>query len=272
MTGQLTNAQRNASKPWLAEHAKRHVTKNPLRLVSQAGPGHRSGAPKVTNDLRPSELLSLFQDHAFEQQFQPDSTVLLHGNAADAMYLVTSGTVRCCTIGDDGSRQIFCFATKGDFIGLSDIDTWHFTAEAVDHVILKSIPRNIVERHLRSNMRLREEFRVRITQLLERREKQLLSLISKKAPDRLFRFLCDFASSRPGKGHGAVALPMCRRDLADHLGLSVETVSRAFTHLKTKERIELLTYEKYRIPHQVDRDPSEKLTSDTLRRTPESAA
>lgn len=194
-----------------------------------------------------TELHALFKKSSFQQHFRPDSTVLLDGEPAEALYLVISGTVRCCTIAADGSRQIFSFAKKGDFIGISDFDTWHFTAEAVDHVILRAISRDVIERDLRANIALRQEVRTYVSQLLERRERQLLSLISRKAPERLFHFLQDYASSRPGDGSRPVALPMCRRDIADHLGLSVETVSRAFTDLKTKGRIEMTTCEKYRL-------------------------
>lgn len=201
----------------------------------------------VKNDPPCGELLSLFSAHSFEQHYQPNSTILLHGDTADAIYLVKSGTVRCCSIDDDGSRQIFRFAKKGAFIGIVDIERWHFTAEAIDHVVLSAVPKSVVERQLRANIALRQEFRAQICTLLERREKQLLSLVSKKAPDRLFHFLCEFAASRPGAAHSTVALPMCRRDIADHLGLSVETVSRAFTDLKTKGRIALITSEKYQI-------------------------
>lgn len=194
-----------------------------------------------------TELDKLFSRHSLLQHFQPDSIVLLHGEPASMLYRIESGTVRCCTIGAEGHRQIFSFASKGDFIGISDIEQWHFTAEAVDCVTLRAVSRDVVERELKGNVILRHEFRSKLVHLLQRREEQLLAVISQKAHERLFRFLCDFASTRR-HAHGApIALPMCRRDIADHLGLSVETVSRAFSELKRSGKIELVTCEKYRI-------------------------
>lgn len=202
-----------------------------------------------------TELDLLFNQHSFAQHFQPNSTVVLHGDPASKVYRIESGTLRCCTIGVDGSRQIFSFANKGDVIGISDIEKWHFTAEAVDCVTLSALPRDLVERELKVNIGLRQEFRLKLVQLLQRREAQLLDLITQKAPERLFRFLCAFAATRSPAQGVAVVLPMCRRDIADHLGLSVETVSRAFSELKRTGRIELVTSEKYRIATPPDAKP-----------------
>jgi CRP-like cAMP-binding protein len=189
--------------------------------------------------------LDFFREKSFQQTFQPASTILLHGYPADAIYLIVSGTVRCCTISPEGSRQIFRFAKKGEFVGISDIDTWHFTAEAVDHVTVRSVPRSAVEQSLAVNMPLRQQLRTNLCDQLQTREKQLLAIVTCKAPERLFQFLSDFAASRSGNGY--IALPMCRRDIADHLGMSVETVSRAFSDLKNKGRITLACAEKYKI-------------------------
>lgn len=191
------------------------------------------------------ELHAFFKRNSFEQHFQPNSTVLLHGDPAEAIYFVVSGTVRCCTIVPDGRRQIFSFAKKGGFIGISDMDSWHFTAEAVDHVIVKSAPRIRLEQELAVNAQLRHEIRTHIRGLLEERERQLLTLSTTKGPERLYRFLEEFAASRPGTGF--VALPMCRRDIGDHIGLTTESVSRAFSHLKRNGLIDLKSCEKYRI-------------------------
>lgn len=203
------------------------------------------GSKTGKSDSQTRELHALFQKNSFEQHFQPDSTILLHGDRADMIYLVVSGTVRCCTINAHGSRQIFSFATKGMFIGMSDIDCWHFTAEAVDHVVLRSIPRAKIEQELAVNIQLRQEARAYVRDLLAQREQQLLTLSCTKGTGRLYQFLVDHAAKRPTSGF--VVLPMCRRDIADHIGLSIEGVSRAFSRLKDKGVIELKSSEKYRI-------------------------
>ena len=192
-----------------------------------------------------TELLTLFRNKAFERHFQPGSTVLLHGDPADAIYLVVSGTMRCCTVDSEGRRQIFSFPKKGEFVGISDMDRWHFTAEAVDHVIVKAMPRSTLEQELATNISLRQEMRAHIRGLLARRERQMLTLVSTKGPERLYRFLEEFAANRSDNGY--VVLPMCRRDIGDHIGLSMESVCRAFSSLKRDGLIDLKSHEKYKI-------------------------
>jgi CRP-like cAMP-binding protein len=231
-----------AQRPPLQTITQAH---HPIQIVtSQIATGNLPQTSPQKKSQRYPELLALFDEDPFEQHFQPDSTIFLHGEPADAFYLIASGTVRCCTIGAEGSRQIFRFATKGDYFGISDL-SWHWTAEAVDHVILRKVSRPKIEKHLADSEAFRREMRALVCAQLEMQEQQLLALVSQKAPERLFHFLCDFAATRSGSD--IIALPMCRRDIADHLGLSVETVSRAFGELKREGWIELETAEKFKI-------------------------
>jgi len=243
------------SKPSSHLHASRHVLAVDFGTAMEAHPhletperGQCAGATGHTKreiDADYPCLKSLFEQHSFTQRFQPDSTILLHGEPADAIYRVSSGTVRCCTIDPDGTRQIFAFARDGEFVGLSDVEQWHYTAEAVDFVILKAVPRITIEQALAVNIPLRREYRRYLTALLQTREHLLLYLTHTRATERLFQFLCEFARSRQTSGY--VSLPMSRRDIADHLGLSVETVSRSFSDLKHHRRIDLANTGKFKI-------------------------
>ncbi|AKH98782.1 cAMP-binding protein [Hoeflea sp. IMCC20628] len=228
---------------------QRPDSENIFHIKKRSAYGNPSSAnpiKRISTDLkRRNNLTSLFETKFFQHHFQPNNTILLHGDPIEEYYMIVSGIVRCCTINPEGARQIFRFAKKGDFLGLSDIDAWHFTAEAVDHVILKSIPHAQMKQALSKDIKLRDAVREQVCSQLEDRERQLLSMVSAKASERLFQFLCEFASSRPGTGY--ITLPMCRRDIADHLGLSVETVSRTFSELKRKGRIDLACSEKYKI-------------------------
>ena len=234
----------------------RQVAPPPHHLSTGKGPlskrmCSRNEQTRVVPRKQP-ELMGLFQSNSFEQHFQPGSTISLHGDPADTLYLVVSGTMRCCTVDSEGRRQIFSFPRKGEIVGISDMDQWHFTTEAVDHVIVKSMPRITLEQELATNISLRQELRAHMRGLLARRERQLLTLISTKGPERLYRFLEEFAETRPGNGH--IVLPMCRRDIGDHIGLSMESVCRAFGSLKRKGLIDLKSHEKYKILGDAQRD------------------
>lgn len=228
----------------IAHPATFQITKQAVRGQALAARGARPN-PGTPKSMETANLQDLFDTAAFEQHFMPESTILLHGDKSSAVYRVVSGTIRCCTIDPDGGRQIFSFAKCGDYVGISDIDTSHFTAEAVDHVIVKALPRSLVERALTVNSALRKDVRHMMHDLLVQRERQLLSLISQKAPERLLGFLREFAASRSASG--LVALPMSRQDIGDHLGMTVETASRAFGTLRARGAIEMTTSGKYRI-------------------------
>ncbi|MEB8386519.1 Crp/Fnr family transcriptional regulator [Rhodobacteraceae bacterium KMM 6894] len=218
---------------------------SPIAALCYGHVAHPPARPAAQPDTT-SPMMSLFRTISHTQHHQPDSTIMLHGDAADTIYLIVSGTVRCCTISEEGQRQIFRFARKGELVGIAGMQTWHFTVEAVDHVIVKAIPRALVEHSCADDPSLLQELQAHMCAQLQSREKQLLAFMTTKASVRLFQFLSAFAASRPTADY--IALPMCRRDIADHLGMSVETVSRAFSDLKAKGRIDLACAEKFRIP------------------------
>lgn len=179
------------------------------------------------------------------QHARPGSVILLHGAVADRSYQVVSGTIRCCTMNEEGQRQIFRFVRKGEFLGFVEADRWHFTAEAVDHVILRSVPRQTVEQALDRNLGLQRALRAHVTRELATRENQMLSLVYMSAEQRLLAFLKEFANHRTPTGF--TVLPMTRQDIGDHLGLALESVSRAMGGLKRKGVIEMDGTSKYRI-------------------------
>jgi CRP-like cAMP-binding protein len=190
-------------------------------------------------------ISDLFKDRVQQKNYLPGGTIVLHGSRADTLYRVVSGTVRCCTITEDGRRQIFRFARAGDCLGLDEIDTWHYTAEAVDRVCLRSAPRAAVEREMAQNPQLQRAARQLVSRTLQSLEQQLMILAYMQADQRLQWFLIQFA--RGARKGAFVTLPMTRQDIGHHLGLTLETVSRAFGVLKRNGAIEMQGSDKYRI-------------------------
>lgn len=204
-------------------------------------------APRVIR--KPETISDLFANNSAEQHVQPGEVVLLHGQSADRLYQIISGTVRCCTFTSQGRRQIFRFALKGELLGFVDLETWHFTAEAVDHVILRSIPRARMEARLETEPRLQRAVRKLVSAELADRERQMMALAYTQADQRLRSFLSKFAKSR--RTSGFVTLPMTRQDIGDHLGLTLETVSRAFSSLKRRGVLEMRGSERFRMIDQM---------------------
>lgn len=193
-------------------------------------------------------IAELFDKKAPVHHVLPGGVVFLDGESADNVYQVVSGTVRCCTIAEDGRRQIFRFVHAGEFLGLADSDTWHYTAEAVDHVILRTAPRDRVESAMCEDPDVMHAIREFLVKELATREQQLISIAYAAAADRLLHFLEDYAGKRSSKGF--IVLPMTRQDIGDHLGLTLETVSRAFSNLRKTGVIEMKGSDRFRIADQ----------------------
>lgn len=137
----------------------------------------------------------------------------------------------------EGDRKVLQFIGPGEFLGMDDADHWLVSHEAVDTVVLHAIPRSCLEAKLAAcpalNVAVRHELAVQIS-----RHAALLVMTSQTAAaDRVLMFLRAYAARREGTGF--IALPMGRRDIADHLGLSMETVSRAFSTLRSRGDIAL---------------------------------
>lgn len=210
--------------------------------------------PDTHDDPTPRWLQTLFRDRDPMRPIAPGGLICLDGDRADHLFRVESGTVRCCTISEDGRRQIFGFARPGDFLGFSDMETWHFTAEAVDTVTLRSVSRAMLESIISKDPALERDVRRIMVQELVRRERQLMAVAFLQSDDRLLTFLKEQAAATTPR-EGYTLLPMTRQDIGDHIGMSLETVSRSFTALKRKGRIIMPSSDRFRLASRRQIDP-----------------
>ncbi|MEM6488568.1 MAG: Crp/Fnr family transcriptional regulator [Pseudomonadota bacterium] len=190
-----------------------------------------------------SHIGGLFRRRGVSVALRTDAVLFLDGDPADGLYEVRRGVVRCFTVAEDGRKHIFSFACQGALIGLGTSGIWHSTAEAVSDVTLRHLPRSVFTAAMQNNPVLAEWRSRMVDAMIRRRELQLLTMASRTAEARLLVFLQEFAEiAGPDlkRGGDATALPMSRRDIADHLGISFETVSRAFSALKRRGTIELI--------------------------------
>ncbi|MEO1292923.1 MAG: Crp/Fnr family transcriptional regulator [Pseudomonadota bacterium] len=211
--------------------------------VPEALIGERPGATP--------HLEALFAEHGHERRLSAHESLFFEGDDAHAIYRVVSGLLRCYIVSEDGTRQIVRFAGPGASLGVSVVDFWHFSVEAVDPVVLSWVPRDLVDAERERDAELRHELRCQVARELRRRDWQLMQLAHLTSTERLMAFLVDFADSQRAAGLHAkrsIPLPMSRQDIGDFLGLSLETVSRAFSALKRAGRIEMTGSDRYRFP------------------------
>jgi CRP/FNR family transcriptional regulator, nitrogen fixation regulation protein len=158
--------------------------------------------------------------------------------AADYFYKVVSGSVRTYKIFDDGRRQIGGFYFAGDVFGLEVGEVHQFSAEAIDNCVVLLVKRSAVVALADRNGDTARQLWSFTAGELQRVRAHMLLLI-KSAEERVACFLLEMAGRLSTAE--AVELPMSRQDIADYLGLTIETVSRTLTHLEAKAAIALPT-------------------------------
>ena len=148
---------------------------------------------------------------------------------ADYVYQVIVGAVRSYKLLSDGRRQIGAFHLAGDIFGL-EIGTDHrFTAEAIIDTTVRLMKRCSLERVADNDVLVARNLLSMTTSNLRHAEDHMLLLGRKTSLERVAAFLIEM--DRRSTAAGILALPMNRRDIADYLGLTLETVSRALSRL-----------------------------------------
>ncbi len=170
--------------------------------------------------------------------FARNAEIYGEGEPADYLYKVVSGTVRTSKILNDGRRQIGAFYLPGDIFGLEVGDDHAFSAEAIVESKILVIKRSaLVGLAARDNDVARQLWTLTGRELA--RVQGHILLLVKTAQERVAGFLLEMADRAPASD--AVELSMSRQDIADYLGLTIETVSRTLSSLESDAAIELPT-------------------------------
>lgn len=149
---------------------------------------------------------------------------------------VVSGALKLLKSTSDGREQAVGLLFEGDFVGQPFADSNDLTAIALSDTDLCLYPRSQFERVLADRPKLERALLERTMRSLNEARDRQLTLARKGAKARIAGFLHHLAE---GIGRSDVELPMSRGDIADYLGLTIETVSRQFTDLKASGLIEV---------------------------------
>lgn len=166
--------------------------------------------------------------------FCPGQTIVIEGDPITHYFRIVSGTVRLYKAIADGRRQVIDFLDAGSCFGLTGLAHHSYTAEAVSPVTLIRYPRQALEAAIDTDPELARGL-IRLACLeLGRAQTQMLLLGRKSADEKIASFLLGLAE-RAGDEHRPahlVHLPMSRQDMADYLGLTIETVSRTLSRFR----------------------------------------
>ena len=161
-----------------------------------------------------------------------DSEIYAQGDAARHCFRIVSGCVRTVKLMEDGRRQVSEFLLPGDWFGFEALEEHDFAAEAVTGAVLRRYPRRGLDALAEQDARVGRWLLVLAATQLRSARERMVTLGRKTATERIAGFLLEMTRREPVDRQGATALPMSRTDIADHLGLTIETVCRTLTQLK----------------------------------------
>ena len=191
--------------------------------------------------LAPDELLAL-EAMAGDTAFAAKETMFIQGEEADAVYTITAGMARLYKLLPDGRRQIVGFALPGDFLGLAMRERYGFSADAVEPIVACRFSRSAYSAFVDARPHLLRRLHEFATHELTLAQDQMMLLGRRTAEEKLVSFLLHMRDrwARLGRASVTVPLPMSRQDIADFLGLTIETVSRTFTKLAKDKAIAIV--------------------------------
>lgn len=169
--------------------------------------------------------------------FGRNEEIFGEGEPADYVYQVGSGAVRTMRFSSDGRRQILAFHLPGDIFGLELGQTHGFSAEAVADSDIVMVRRSQLEKAAAQDPCAARALLVLTQQVLHSAREHALLLTRKGAGERVAVFLHQLAQ-RLVSNH-EIDLPMSRADIGDYLGLTIESVSRAFSEMEHNHEIDL---------------------------------
>jgi CRP/FNR family transcriptional regulator len=215
---------------------------SPLRLVPRGGLCARCQVRSVAacGALEDWELEKL-EAIVTSKGYADGETIFEQGDEPRHMFNLTEGTIRLVKLLPNGRRQIVGFVFPGDMLGLSNHGAYTCSAEAIGPVTLCRFPREKLLALLEEFPNLKSRLLDIAADELSQAQEQMLLLGRKSPVEKLASFLSRLQgeNQRCGGMESRIDLPMGRADIADYLGLTIETVSRTFTRLRNDGIIRL---------------------------------
>jgi CRP-like cAMP-binding protein len=168
--------------------------------------------------------------------FPRNAIIYEENDSAEFVYKVVSGGVRVCKMLSDGRRQIEAFYLPGDIFGLEMRDEQHFSAEALSETTILVVKRSALILLAERDCDVARQLWTFTARELQRVRDHVL-LLTRTAQERVASFLLDMATRLAALD--TIEIPMSRQDIADYLGLTIETISRTFTQLEAQAAIAL---------------------------------
>jgi CRP/FNR family nitrogen fixation transcriptional regulator len=209
------------------------------RVMEQASLKHETAAGSrfVAQSSSEHTLAGIFEMQGALMKVDRNVEIYGEEEPAEYLYQVVTGAVRTYKVLQDGRRQIGAFHLPGDVFGLEAGEEHSFSAEAVTDCTLRVARRTTIVAMAARDSDLANDLWQRTAEAFRRAQDHMLLLGRKNAEERVATFLLKMAART--SGGQTIELPMSRQDIADYLGLTIETVSRTLTLLENRAAIEL---------------------------------
>ena len=177
-----------------------------------------------------ADLSALFSSQPLEK-FSPGQAVFWESDEATHVFEVAAGMLRALRLLGDGRRIIVGFLRPGDLLGVSLKERYLYTVETISPVELRRFPRRRFEDEVARHSNLQQQLFSRLRDEMTAAQDQAVLLSRRSAEEKLANFFLLMRRTGNCKRTSVVDLPMTRLDIADYLGMTIETVSRTITKL-----------------------------------------
>ncbi|MCP4932849.1 MAG: helix-turn-helix domain-containing protein [bacterium] len=206
-----------------------------------------------TNDIRQFGVVGLMatthscaymRDIASSRNLAAGETLCWEDDPIQYTYLLIDGTMKAYKLLPNGRSQITRFMTSGEIISSPLIDNYSYSTEALGDCTILQLPQKRFDKIMAKDPALMKSVFEKLSIELQQAQKQILLLGRMPAIERVSNFLLDIAKRQNPqnpllKADVLITLPMARVDIADYLGLTIETVSRAFSKFRRDGLIDL---------------------------------
>jgi CRP/FNR family transcriptional regulator, nitrogen fixation regulation protein len=188
----------------------------------------------------PPDFLQAIALYAMTTHYRRGAAIYYAGDPADHWYLVAAGIAVRSALLSDGRRQIVELLLPGNFFGFTSNGVHNSTVEVVtDQTTIVRYSSRSVEALAESNPKLARQLRELAFEAIRRLDDRVVTVGRMNAVEKVGAFLIEMAERSPHDLGDRIALPLSRYEIADYLGLSMETVSRSISELKRQEAISL---------------------------------
>lgn len=176
------------------------------------------------------------------KSFTKGKNIFNQGDDVKYFYNIKSGSVKIYKLSEDGRKQIVGFLYPGDFLGMSDQDIYTYNAETLENTQVCVFNKTVLENFFLKFPRVESKILNIVNHELAVAQDQIFLLSKYSAKERVMQFFINISNQRQKLGWigNPIRLSMSRSDIANYLGLTIETVSRVLAELKRSQTIRMM--------------------------------